>query len=338
MRTGDEVWQGTSEVGKIAAPSRQLFVDENLFPDPSNLPPSEEEQQRRYADKVWSEQSKAPQKGNAGPSIPRSVDAQHSPDPSKPPSSEDWPLRSFAGKASPERSKAPFVLGTGISVPEKGGDLEGIHFRENIRAPPIAESFMASQSSSSAPYPSTPGGVPKPVTNPRLGSPIQLLTKEQLLSQDRTRRIRKSLKKFELEAANKTAAMIKAGRLPGPMQVDPPQSLQESCSSAVKVPSESVGGFYPAEALNELYTSAGDVELKEPLALNNINLEDRIFLSEVDSKLTNAALSNRLEPREDVRPEEDNSPAQMDLDSELEVELKQSMNFGSPFGAPYHGK
>lgn len=309
------------EKGKNIAPSRQLLMDEQLLANPSNPPSSEEEQLRTFAGEAWSEGSKAPQKF----SISHSAKTQRFADPSKPSRHGFRQARHSAGKASTERSKAPFVLGTGISVPEKGGDLEGIPFRETIRAPPIAESFMASQSSASFPYPSQPVEAPIPVTKSKLGSPIQFLSPEdlELLKEERTRKIRKSLEKLHLEKANKQASM----------RGDAEQSAHASCSSGVKLPSEPVGGHHPAEAFDEVHSSAGDVALQEPLGLKNNNLDDRIFLTELDTKLLHAALCRTIEALESLEPEEDKRSAQSDLEADLGVKLKPTMNFGSPFGS-----
>ena len=336
VSTSEEV-----EKGKNVAPSRQL-MDEQLLTDSSNPSSSEEEQLRTFAGEAGSEGSKAPQTI----SIPHSVDAPRFPDPSKHSRSGFWKVRNSAGKASTERSKAPFGLGTGISVPEKGGDLEGIPFSEYIRAPPIAESFMASQSSASFPYPSQVVAAPIPARKPKLGSPIQFPSAEDfdLLKEERRGKIRKSLEKLRLEKANKQASMRQTGYYVTPKRMDSEQSAHESSSSGVKLPSEPVGGHHPVEAFDEVNSSAGDVALQEPLGLKNNNLEDRIFLNELNTKLLHATLSRTIESLEaiesleGIKPAEDNPSAQPDLESELEVKLKPTENFGRPFGAPFMWK
>ena len=243
-------------------------------------------------------------------------------------------LRTKEGKVPSESYKAPFVMGTGISVPNKA-DFEGINFKENIRAPPIAESLMASQLASPLRFQSPTRGIP-----PAGAKPSSLLAAPPILpSTDPEHEPSTS------QAIAKADSSAVSSSLVTPIYTDPEKSAQEPHPSAVKLPSERAPEHVPRL---EPDRDGGDSELRGPLSLKNNNLEDNSFLRELDSKLREAAKSM---PAEEPDKPKDNSKDnvgsrqpqsqpehEMELEPEPELQFKGSMNFGSPFGAPYCGK
>lgn len=177
----------------------------------------------------------------------------------------------IAESGSSKDAKATFVMGTGISVPtiDQMRDFDGILFKENIRAPPIAESFERIQSLAPDHWQSVARGLPATDANPRglLPSPI-----------------------------------LPDGTDAGLLPKVPPEWESTPESSREDVPS-----LEPDE-------DSGDVELKGPLGLKNNNVEDKVFLRELDSKLNEAAnvsktrdaheggQSMELDPKDDADP------------------------------------
>ncbi len=230
-----------------------------------------------------------------------------------------------AEDASSGKSKAPFVLGTGISVPGNDKDLDGINFKENIRAPPIAESLMASQSPTPLRLQSPARGIPATGLKP---SPL-LFVRADLNTKGAGHASTAS------QAVGTVDSTALSSSLATPVQMHQQTSPPEPRPSAVKYPSGRVERYL---APLEQGSGGGDTELKGPLGLKNNNLEDKVFLRELDSKLLEAARSRTVELVGQIN-RSDNSADDLDLDQrEPELQLKPSMNFGSPFGAPYCGK
>lgn len=111
---------------------------------------------------------------------------------------------------------------------------------------------------------------------------------------------------------------------------DPPTSV-------FKIPSERADSYFPD--LDEL--KDGDIELREPLGLKNNRVHDKNFLSELDSKLLEAARSEKLgsestkSGKENI---EDEEKIYSQADPEPKLRIKRSMNFGSQFGTSTLGK
>lgn len=127
-----------------------------------------------------------------------------------------------------------------------------------------------------------------------------------------------------------------------PIYTDPEKSPREPHTSAAKLPSERA---YTEVPRLEPDRDGGDAELKGPLSLKNNNREDKIFLRELDSKLLQAAKSMTAEEPDNAKKHDSKddvgshqSQSQPGDELEPELQLKPSMNFGSPFGAPYCGK
>ena len=115
-----------------------------------------------------------------------------------------------------------------------------------------------------------------------------------------------------------------------------PTQDRESQQAPIKTPSErSKSYFPPSDELEE------DVGLKGPLSLKNSSEGDKDFLSELDSKLLQAAISAVRSPPESdsVDEKENESPGnRKEIDGEPKLRIKRSMNFGSQFGSGRCGK
>jgi hypothetical protein len=228
---------------------------------------------------------------------------------------------SVAGGARIEKSKAPFVMGTGISVPEKNRDLDGINFKENIRAPPIAESLMASQSPSPRRFqPLTFGGPLRALKpSPLIIGPSELYTEDAGHTPLRSR--------FRSMLDSSAVSSVPAT----PIQGEHGKSPFELRPSAAKVSFEQPDQHVPRV---DPITPGGDRALKWPLGLTNNKPSDTSFLHELDWKLHQAAKSDTPEVPEPARSENGDSSGE----PEREIQLKPALNFGSPFGAAHCGK
>lgn len=242
------------------------------------------------------------------------------------------------------KAKAPFAMGHGISVPDPR-EFDGIRFKENIRAPPIAESFKANQ----------------------LASPFRYRSPTVALSP--------SDAKFFTSSATQTGLPITDASQgpsefyvvikPDSIEVSPTQKVPEKSSrgsqpSAANLQSERALEHTPVRTVYRFDRYESDPELTGPLGLKNNNQEDAIFLRQLDSRLAEAAKAQAVdEPdkseqqqmskidsgnrrprsRSEPNPQTEPEPRQ-----ELEQEpgpgpqFKPGMNFGSPFGGPYYGK
>lgn len=127
-----------------------------------------------------------------------------------------------------------------------------------------------------------------------------------------------------------------------PTRTDPERLSREPHPSAAKLPSERANEHSPLLVSDK---DSGDLELKGPLGLKNNNLEDKGFLRELDSKLLEAANARKADEADKSKRQDSEDDVgfhdpqpEPDLEVEPELQLKPSMNFGSPFGAPYCGK
>ena len=129
----------------------------------------------------------------------------------------------------------------------------------------------------------------------------------------------------------------------------------EPHSSFVKLPSERSETYFPIaedESQDKKDESRGgedqsrdeDPELKGPLGLDKDYGEDKNkqFLNELDSRLQEAASSEALSTpsvglEKDIVPHKDETDFEQPED-EPKLRMKQSMNFGSPYGAKSIGK
>ena len=249
-------------------------------------------------------------------------------------SKPDGARGSIGESGSSNNSGAPFVMGTGISVPGKDQerDFDGILFKENIRAPPIAESFKAARLGSPFRFqPSTRETPPSSsMPRPSFAGPSGMLTTDPGHRASASQAVM-TMVSSTLSTSLATPVQTDAGKLP-----------REPHPSAAKLPSERAREHVPQVESDK---DSGDPELKSPLGLKNNNVEDKVFLRELDSKLREAA--NAMKTDEPGKSKEHDSKddartrqPQPGPESEVEpaLQLKPSLNFGSPFGAPYCGK
>lgn len=260
-------------------------------------------------------------------------------------------------------SNATFVMGTGISVPRKDQmrDFDGILFKENIRAPPIAESLRAMQSVAPDHFQSVARGIPAADAKPRT-----LLPSPMLPDGTNAEPPPQVPPEWDSSAVSSTLAT--------PVRTDPKKLSREPFPSAAKRPSERAHEDVPRLKSDK---ASGDVELKGPLGLKNNKAEDSVFLRELNSKLNEAAKardaheadkskehdSKAGNAEEADKSKEHDSKArdvgeaskskehgskedvgirkpQPGVESEVEpaLQLKPTLNFGTPFGTPHCGK
>ncbi|KAL8920401.1 MAG: hypothetical protein Q9208_006282 [Pyrenodesmia sp. 3 TL-2023] len=116
----------------------------------------------------------------------------------------------------------------------------------------------------------------------------------------------------------------------------------EPRSSFTKVPSERADSYFPLPADELDPRSAGaevdtpadaqqDPELQGPLGLTNERSSDNRFLSELDSKLTQAASSSNPPAAAGAQQME----GSIETDPEPKLKIKKSMNFGSQLGGSF---
>lgn len=208
-------------------------------------------------------------------------------------------------------------------------DLDGITFRKSSLTPSITESLATAHSLSSHRSPSPIRVSPRSIAIP----PLFLTEQNDPYTKDAGHTPLARRSEYILDGKN--GAVSSDFTTPTQPEVERPPL--EPRASMVKVPSERADSYFPdsQEGLDE------DAELQEPLGLKNNKAEDKIFLTELDSKLLQAARSNTLETPEpsDVDKEnvgEDKSFIQPEPEPKLRI--KRSMNFGSQFGAANCGK
>lgn len=243
--------------------------------------------------------------------------------------------RGSVGESGPSNnSQAPFVMGTGISVPGKDQerDFDGILFKENIRAPPIAESFRAARLGSPFRFQPSTRETPPASSMPRSSLPGP----SGILTTDPGRRASASQAVMTLVSSSLSTSLAT------PVQTDAEKLRREPYPSAAKLPSERAREHVPRQESDK---DSGDAELKSPLGLKNDNVEDKGFLRALDSKLreaANAMKTDEPDKSKEHASKDDAGTRQPQPGPESEVEpalqLKPSLNFGTPFGAPYCGK
>ncbi|KAI4186655.1 MAG: hypothetical protein LQ346_005641 [Caloplaca aetnensis] len=129
--------------------------------------------------------------------------------------------------------------------------------------------------------------------------------------------------------------------LPTPA-LEPERPPFEPCTSFTKVPSERADSYFPlpaeepdsGRASQNVATSAHaqhDPELQGPLGLTNEPSSDNEFLSQLDSKLKQAANS----PTPPMAAQAQQIEGYDEIDPEPELRIKKSMNFGSQLGGSF---
>ena len=211
---------------------------------------------------------------------------------------------------------------------ETDKDLDGITFRKSSLAPSITESLTTPESllrrSPSPTRLSTKSNVFPPFL---LTEPVDPYIKDA----GHTPLARRS----EYILDGKSSALSSTSATPTRPEVERPPL--EPRASVFKVPSERTDSYFP----NLEDEMDGDVELQEPLGLRNSKVEDKTFLTELDSKLLQAARSKTAEPPEPNESDKENVEEDKSFiqpEPEPKLRIKRSMNFGSQLGAANCGK
>ena len=247
-----------------------------------------------------------------------------------------------------EQDRGPSIDGSTIDK-----NLDGIILRPKAILPSIAKS-ISPHTPSSLHSPSSGHTSPKHLDLPSTSNlkPEDLYTKDAghtPLARD-----------IVPDADNNSTAASSNQATPtipeqGRMPAEPRPSV-----SFVRPPNERANSYFPSAPIVE--ESDGDTELKEPLALKNEGKDDNSFLNELDSKLLDVAKHSPQPPDGTDNPSGDNSTSGAgedkakdeiganekedgddaksldEGDSEPQLKIKRSMNFGSVFGARSCGK
>ena len=220
---------------------------------------------------------------------------------------------------SPERHHKPSIDGAEIDK-----NLDGISFKSSAVAPSIAKSIIIPQSPS--PLQSSP------LSNPPEQSASEILAVADPYTRDagHTPLVRGLSPNVFLDNTSEQAT---------PTMPEQGSQVREPRPSIVvsRQPNERSDSYFPPppETIEE------DPELTAPLGLQNQDSEDTTFLSELDSKLLQAAKSTVFSPPESdpsSEPKKENKTETEQSENEPKLRIKRSMNFGSVFGASKCGK
>lgn len=209
---------------------------------------------------------------------------------------------------------------------ETDKNLDGITFRKSSLAPTITESLIKPEGSSSQVFKSLSRASPVlvPLPSSSLSPGYDPYTKDA----GHTPLARRSELNLDGVISSDLATPTKPEVEKPPLEPPP---------SVTKLPSERADSYFPA--LGE--ETDGDAILQGPLGLTNNGPEDNKFLTELDSKLFQAANSNILAPPAFSELDKENMGKDKSFDEpepEPKLRIKRSMNFGSQFGAASCGK
>ena len=234
----------------------------------------------------------------------------------------------------------PSIFGSQIDK-----NLDGINFKASGVAPEIFRSVMSSESSSPLQSPSPSRLSPGTMRRPPSGLPgfHDLKNKDQY-----------TMDAGHTPLASHKYPMLYGGSASGPSSITetpkgPEQEVPplEPPTTAIKPPSERQESYFPIVESTNSGEGHPDPELKGPLGLTNERTADNQFLSELNTKLLQAAeTETQSPPFQSIggsnEEKEEDRPAEIGHDSEPEQEpklrIKRSMNFGSQFGASNCGK
>ena len=243
-----------------------------------------------------------------------------------------------AGISSRKRSQETFIENksathkASISGSQIDSNLDGINFKPGGLTPATVKNIMTPQSPSpQSPSPSkaTPGTIDLPSTG--------LLASENQYTKDagHTPLARRT------NLSTDGAASAHSSQASTPTQPEMERPPLEPRTTSVKVPSERSESYFPVVEAN---SGDDDPALTGPLGLTNDQGEDKLFLKELDSKLSRAARSESLEPPTVADPpilDDSTNDKEREFDQpeeEPKLRIKRSMNFGSAFGAKNPGK
>ena len=229
-----------------------------------------------------------------------------------------------------------------ISGSEIDKDLDGINFKSSGLAPDIIRSVMSSGSASplQSGSPSRSSQKGTTLSPPSLSAFRELKNDPYTMDAGHTPLASRKYPRLDGSASNPSSNTETPS---GPEQGIPPL---ESHVTQVKPPSERHDSYFPPVEPAESVESDPDPELKGPLGLTNERDGDTQFLSELNTKLLQAAETDVGGPSS---PREERSSDQQDEDiaessgfeqpeHEPKLKIKRSMNFGTQLGASSIGK
>ena len=213
---------------------------------------------------------------------------------------------------------------------KRGSDFDGIKFRSLLQLPENAVLTPESPS-------------PKQSISPPCASPGHIEVPSHTISAPEDILIRDAGHTPLARATERTGnSSGVASNAQTPIQEGP----RHPRASVAHPPSERSNSYFPPPPDDD-----EDPELKGPLNLQNDGANDKAFLDELDSKLTDAAMTTattnesveKTKLAENHHPSDraESAPVPPNFDQpELEPRLKmrRSMNFGAPLGSVRHGK
>ena len=223
--------------------------------------------------------------------------------------------------------KKPNIVGSQIDK-----SLDGINFKPSGLDPAVVKNIMTPQSpspQSSSPTRISSGTIALPP--PGLKAPIDQYTK------DAGHTPRAPWSRFRSDGAG--SAPSSGARTPTQPEMERPPL--EPHHTVVKLPSERSDTYFPPS--NDSITDT-DPSLSGPLGLTNDSRGDKQFLSELDTRLLQAARSETNRASAVAGSSEENSADNSHVkdieqpEEEPRLRIKRSMNFGSAFGAKHPGR
>ncbi|KAI9878118.1 MAG: hypothetical protein M1830_001835 [Pleopsidium flavum] len=251
---------------------------------------------------------------------------------------EDRRLPSIAETESPRKSSAISTscintvegsiktVGSSDGGVNLGKDFDGIKFKLSGHPPENAILTPESPSPKQSLSPSrvSPGNIELPSN--RLAAPDDVLTKNA----------------GHTPLAGRTESTGNSSRLASNVATPTQEVPRHPRASVARPPTERSDSYFPPAPEDE------DPELKGPLNLQNDGENDKAFLDELDSKLTNAAKSTTQEASETSSSENQDTPVCAEPttnhhkfdqpEHEPKLRIRRSMNFGAPLGVGRYGK
>ncbi|KAL9128540.1 MAG: hypothetical protein Q9217_002805 [Psora testacea] len=231
-----------------------------------------------------------------------------------------------------------------ISGSEIDKNLDGINFKTSALPPEIIKSVMSSGSPSPLRSPTPNYLSPDTLRPPPSSLPALRDPNKDPYTMD-AGHTPLAIHKYSTLVSSVSGPSSKAGTPtgPSPEQERPPL---EPPTTVFKVPSERQDSYFPAVQPAESMEGDADPELKGPLGLTNEPSGDDKFLSELDTKLLQAAQTETygsLPASKDGASDQSEEQAKDDAnfeepEHEPKLKIKRSMNFGTQFGASNCGK
>jgi len=208
-------------------------------------------------------------------------------------------------------------------------DLDGISFKTSALQPTVVKSIVTPQSPSPL-HPSTPRYQGSTQRSPNIpdASPSNILDVVDAYTRD---------------AGHTPLARITSDHTSDQATPTTTEQMREPRPSIAvsRRPNERSDSYFPQQTIAEAEEPAEDPALKAPLTLPPEETEDNPFLSELDSKLIQAARISTFSPDSEINDaggqkaedKSDENDVEKDvMDPEPKLRIKRSMNFGAPWG------